>query len=265
MTHKEFSPWTLNFNFDAYEILESDKDWVAARKNKQQTKYVRFYKSFLSELVVEHKFSLKGYKNGLEEFTAVNNYKQKELYAGSTLWDFQNEFSEKVCRIHADLFISKQEKVTLDHTYTQAMVLTSLAERFWNELISFNDFCKIIDSKPRRVALVTPKVNNKVRKHQDKFKNKFFEVGESEIYELSGELVTNIYDDKEWNLFMTKIFDSGLSFEEVVETITSNIQLKTGNFSKVGAGKRKEVTAYIVGKLKESFESNNQSKLKYCA
>jgi hypothetical protein len=145
------------------------------------------------------------------------------------------------------------------------MVLTSLAERFWNQLISFNDFSKIIDSKPRRVALVTPRVNNQVRKQQDKFKDKFFEVGESEIYELSGELVTNIYDDKEWNLLMLKIFDSSLSFEEVVETITSNIQLQTGNFSRVGLSTRKEVTAYIIAKLKESFESNSQSKLKYCA
>jgi hypothetical protein len=265
MTNKEFSPWTSNFNFDACEILESDKDWVAARKNKQQTRNVRFYKSILAELVVDQKLSLKGYKSGLEEFKAVNNYKQKELYASSTLWNFQNDFSEKICRIHADLYITKQEKVTLDHTYTQAMVLTSLAERFWNQLISFNDFSKIIDSKPRRVALVTPRVNNQVRKQQDKFKDKFFEVGESEIYELSGELVTNIYDDKEWNLLMLKIFDSSLSFEEVVETITSNIQLQTGNFSRVGLSTRKEVTAYIIAKLKESFESNSQSKLKYCA
>lgn len=264
MTNKEFSPWTLNFNFNACEILKSDKDWVAARKNKQQTKNARFYKSILAELVVEQELSLEEYESGLEEFKAVNNYKQKELYAGTNLWNFQNEFSEKICRIHADLYITKQEKVTLDHTYTQAMVLTSLAERFWNKLISFNDFCKIIDSKPRRVALVTPKVNNQVRKQQDKFKNKFFEVGESEIYELSGELVTNIYDDKEWDLLMTKIFDSRLSFKEVVETITSNIQLQTGNFSRVGLCTRKEVTAYIIGKLKESFESNNQSNIKYC-
>jgi hypothetical protein len=64
---------------------------------------------------------------------------------------------------------------------------------------------------------------------------------------------------------MLKIFDSSLSFEEVVETITSNIQLQTGNFSRVGLSTRKEVTAYIIAKLKESFESNSQSKLKYCA
>ena len=265
MTNKEFSPWTSKFNFCAFTICVSDKDWVIARNGNKNMKLVRFFQTMITDLVFHHQSHLNNYKDCLAEFVAVTNYKQKELYAGSTLWNFQNEFSEKVCRIHADLFISKQEKVTLDHTYPQSMVLTSLANEFWNKLISFDDFCRIMESKPRRVALVPTKYNSEVRKSQELFKDKFFTVGESEVYRVSGQIVSNNYDVNEFGLLISKILDSGLAPGEVIENITYNLQLETGNFSKVGAGKRKEVTAYIVGKLKESFESNNQSKLKYCA
>lgn len=244
--------WTSIFDYNPVKICFSDPDWVKAREEKILTKERRFFEDSLSHLCFEHQILSRNpdqdHLKFLQEFVAKNNYKQKELYAGSRKWDFQDHTGRRQCMIHEFIFRKKLQSVTFDHPFTQAMVLTSVANRFFFETISFGEFHQIFSDRPKRVSLVPTDFNNRVRKFQNLLKEKFFQIDESDIYEESGNLVINIYDSSQWESLRNSLDSDGISPQKAIENVEYNLGLKTGNF-KFPLGKKNNIIAYIRGRL----------------
>ena len=250
---KQIKIWTSVFDYNPVKICFGDAGWVQAREEKISTKERRFFEDSLSHLCFEHQILSQDPSHStnkfLQEFVAKNNYKQKELYAGSRKWNFEISPGKRQCMIHEFLFNRKLQSVTFDHSYTQSMVLTSVANRLFLEPISFEEFHRIFSDKPKRVSLVPTDFNNKVRKFQNNLKEKFFEIDEFDIYSPSGELVINIYDPIQWKSLQERLSSAGITPDQAAENVEHNLGLETGNFKTFPKGKRAEVIAYIRSRL----------------